>query len=114
MRRAEGSQLLRFLQHLATSNSRSCVPSGRGIRNLSEDGRAVCARGGREIRWALMERFVSEKSEGEGFLGVFGDPEVCGWQHFDAWKGGGDLGKDERIASAAAGDNELVDFVFAK
>lgn len=50
--------------------------AGRGIRDFTEDGRAASAGGGREIRRALVKCFVSEKSEGEGFLGVFWDTET--------------------------------------
>src|SRR5262249_44558441 len=61
----------------------------------------------------LMKRFVCEKSEGESLFGVCGDAEVRGRQHFGFGESRGKLGKDERIAGAAAGDDELEDFVFA-
>ncbi len=47
----------------------------RGITDFTEDGRAASAGCGRKIRRAPMEGFASEKREGEGLLGVFGDAE---------------------------------------
>ena len=68
--------------------------SRRCIGDFTEDGGAARASGGRKIRRAPVKRFVSKKSETVGFLGVFGDAEVCGRQHFDVRKRGRELGED--------------------
>src|SRR6266446_5582134 len=82
----------------------------RGIRDFTENGGAARAGGGREVRRALVEGLVREKGKGEGFLGVFGNAEAGRGQDFNAGKSGGKLSEDERIVSAAAGDDELVNF----
>lgn len=51
---------------------------GRGIGDFAEDGRTACAGGRRQICRALVKRFISEESEGEGFLRVHGHPELGG------------------------------------
>src|SRR5690349_7172126 len=57
--------------------------AGRGIADFTEDGGLVRAGGGGEIRWAAMEGFVGEDSEGEGFFGGFGDAEGGGGEDLD-------------------------------
>lgn len=61
---------------MAELNALAGVSTRRGIGDFTEDGAAAGARGRRKIRRALMERFVREKSERKGFLGVFGDAET--------------------------------------
>ena len=58
--------------------------SRRCIGDFPENGGAARACGGRKIRRAMMKRFISKKSEGEGFLGVFEDAETGGRQDFDS------------------------------
>lgn len=103
------------LQKKRPANNAILKVSARwSIGDFSEDGGPPRARGGWKIRGALMKRLVSEKSEGEGFLGVFGDTEVRGRKHFDVREGHGKLREDKRIVRAAARDDDLLDFVFAK
>ncbi len=59
------------------------VLAGRGIGDFTEDGGAASAGRGRKIRRAPMEGFVSEQSEGECLLGVFGDAKAGGGEHFN-------------------------------
>ena len=61
-----------------------------------------------------MEGFVREEGEGEGFFGVGGDVEFIRSDDVDVRKSCGELGEEKRILCAAAGDDELVDFVFGK
>src|SRR6266481_1184405 len=68
------------------------------------------AGGGREVRRTLVEGLVREQGEGEGLLDVFGNAEAGRGQHFHVGKSGGKLSENERIVSAAAGDDELADF----
>ena len=70
-----------------------------------------------------MKCFVGHQGEGEGLFGGGGDAEVVGGKDLD-WvrfcrctrlarrKSGFELRHDDRIFCAAAGDDELVDFVF--
>jgi len=58
--------------------------------------------------------FVGEEGEGVGFFSVFGDAEMGRGENCDGGKGGGELRHDERIVSAASGDDELVDFCFGE
>jgi hypothetical protein len=53
----------------------------RGIGDFTEDGGAASAGGGWKIRRAPMERFVREKSEGKGLLGIDWYAKVGGLQH---------------------------------
>jgi len=59
-----------------------------------------------------MEGFVGEEGEGVGFFGLFGDAEFFGGEDGDWGEGGFELAHHERIAGAAAGDDELGDFCF--
>ena len=52
--------------------------AGRGIGDFAEDGRTACAGGRRQICRALVNRFISEESEGEGFFRVHGHAEARG------------------------------------
>ena len=61
-----------------------------------------------------MKSFVGEESEGKGFLGVFEDAEARSGQKFNVGEGGGELGKDQRVVDAAAGDDELMNFCFGE
>ena len=61
-----------------------------------------------------MESFVGEEGEGEGFFCVGGDVEFIRSDDLDVRNSGGELGKEKRILGAAAGDDELMDFVFGK
>src|SRR5262245_46699406 len=45
----------------------------RGIGDFTEDGGAVGAGGGGNVRRTAVEGFVGEEGEGEGFFGVGGD-----------------------------------------
>ena len=113
-----------------------------GIGDFTEDGGAVGAGGGGEIGRAMVEGLVGEEGEGVGFLGLFRDVEVGGGDYFDGifWKvpsgewpfgyaqgrraairreridseKGFELGHEKGIAGAAAGDDQLGDFVFGK
>ena len=61
------------------ASSEDVDPSaGRGIGDFAEDGRTACAGGRRQICRALVKRFISEESEGEGFLRVHGHAEAGG------------------------------------
>ena len=65
--------------------------AGRGIGDFAEDGRTARAGRRRQICRALVNRFISEESEGEGFLSVFGQAEAGGskdrqeWNLFCSW-----------------------------
>ena len=61
-----------------------------------------------------MEGFVGHQREGEGFFGVFGNAELRRGYDLNWGQCRGELGDDQRVASAATGDDELVDFVFGK
>jgi hypothetical protein len=61
------------------ASSENVDPSaGRGIGDFAEDGRSARAGGRGQICRALMKRFISEESEGEGFLRVYGHAEAGG------------------------------------
>ena len=47
--------------------------AGRGVGDFTEDGGAACACGGGDVGRALVECFVGEDGEGQGFFGVGGD-----------------------------------------
>ena len=57
-----------------------------------------------------MERLIAEQGKGVGFFGLFGDAVLFGGQELDGSKSGFELAHQERIAGAAAGDDELGDF----
>jgi hypothetical protein len=59
-----------------------------GIGDFTEDGGLARAGGGGEIRWAAMEGFVGEDSEGEGLFGGFGDAEGGGGEDLDLGSSG--------------------------
>ena len=54
-----------------------------GIGDFTEDGGLFCAGGGGQIRGALMEGFVGQDGEGQGFFGVSGDAEIGGVENLD-------------------------------
>ena len=110
----------------------------RGIGDFTENGGPARARGGGKVRRTLMEGLIRENGEGVGFLAGFGDAEEGRGNNFD-WRinladlgpsgsakagtgvpcpcnarreGGLNLGEEEWVAGAAAGDDELVDFYF--
>ena len=57
------------------------VLAARGaIGDFAEDGRAARAGRRRKICRAPVKRFISEQSEGEGFLSVFGNAKAGGAQ----------------------------------
>jgi hypothetical protein len=81
----------------------------------------------------VVEGFVGEDGEGQGFFGVCGDVEDGGGKDFNwrrvasgEWpfvpqservarrKKGIELSEQERVLCAAAGDDELGDFVFGE
>jgi len=57
--------------------------SRRRVGDFSEDGWAARARGRGKIRRALVKCLVSQKSEGESFLGIAGDAELGRTDDFD-------------------------------
>ncbi len=57
--------------------------AGRGIGDFTENCGATCAGCGRKVRGAVMEGFISEQSESEGFFGVNGDAELRRGDEFD-------------------------------
>src|SRR5258708_35680779 len=78
-----------------------------------------------------MEGFISEKSESECLFGVNGDAKAKRGDDFDLARRGspaemgrnmlrpyaegcGELGEEQGVAGAAAGDDELVDFGFGQ
>src|SRR6267143_4951185 len=88
--------------------------AGRGIGDFTENSRSARPGGGREVRRALVEGLVREQGKGESFLGVFGNAEPGRGQDFNVRKSGGKLSENKRIVSAAAGDDELVDYCFGE
>src|SRR6266481_2789240 len=82
----------------------------RSIRDFTENCWATGARCGSKVRRALMKCFVGQQRKGEGFLGVFRNTQPRRGQDFDAGQGGRELSEDQRVARAAAGNNELLDF----
>jgi len=50
--------------------------SGRGIGNFTENGRRMRTGCVGEIARALMESFIREQREGEGFFGIFWDAKL--------------------------------------
>src|SRR5258708_40340828 len=78
-----------------------------------------------------MEGFISEQSESESFFGVNGDAEAKRGDDFDLARRGspaevgrnmlgpyaegcGELGEEQGVAGADAGDDDLVDFGFGQ
>src|SRR6266550_1372469 len=86
----------------------------RSIGYFTEDRWAAGAGCGGQVRGALVKCLVGEKGEGKGFLGTFGNAETYRGQDFDAGKCGGELGEDQRIVRATAGNDELVDRRFGR
>src|SRR6266513_5427231 len=77
----------------------------RSIGYFTEDRWAAGAGCGGQVRRALVKCLVGEKSEGKGFLGIFGNAKTYRGQDFDAGKCGGELGEDQRIVRATAGND---------
>src|SRR5216683_826134 len=86
----------------------------RGIGDFTEDCGTACACCGGKVRGALMKRFVSQNCKRKSFLGVLGNAKTGRGQDFNARKGGGELGEDQRIVRATAGNDELVNFCFGQ
>src|SRR5947208_715807 len=86
----------------------------RSIGYFTEDRWAAGAGCGGQVRGALVKCLVGEKGEGKGFLGTFGNAETYRGQDFDAGKCGGELGEDQRIVRATAGNDELVNLGFGR
>ena len=65
------------------------------------------AGGAGQIRGAAVHGLVGQHGENECFLGVAGQAQVFCRHDFNFAQGGGELREDERIAGAAAGDEQL-------
>ncbi len=61
-----------------------------------------------------MKRFVGQYCKRECFLGVYRDAKSRRGQDLDPRKCSGELGEDQRIVGATAGNNELVNFCFGQ
>ncbi len=62
--------------------------TGRGIGDFTENGGGVRAGGAGEITGSVMEGFVGEQGEREGFFGVFRDAQAGRWNDFDPAESG--------------------------
>ena len=80
----------------------------RGIGDFTEDCGAAGAGCGGQVRGPLVKCFVGDKSEGKGFLGIFGNAQTPRGQDFDVGKCGGKLREDQGIVRATSGNDELV------
>ena len=90
--------------------------TGRGIGDFTEDGGAVCTGGVGDVGGAMVKSFVGEDGERQRFFGVGGDGEMSGREHFEGrevtsgeWRvaseKNAELGNEERVLGAAAGDD---------
>src|SRR5690348_7682797 len=77
------------------------------IADFAEDGGVARAGGAGEIVCTLMECFVGEDGEAEGFFGVGGDAEGIGGYDLERRKERGEIGDEQRIARAATGEDEF-------
>jgi len=80
----------------------------RGIGEFPEDGRMARAGGAWKIVWVAAPGFAGEHGEGEGFFCVAGNAEFIGGNDFQRRQQGGEIGDEQWIARAAAGDDEFV------
>jgi len=87
---------------------------GRGIGDFTENGRGVRAGGAGKIAGAVVESFAGQQGKCEGFFGVLRDAQAGRWNDFDFAESGGELRNNERIFSAASGDDELMYFCFGE
>src|SRR5690348_594386 len=77
------------------------------IADFAEDGGVARAGGAGEIVCTLMECFVGEDGEAEGFFGVGGDAEGIGGYDLERRQECGEVGDEQRIARAATGEDEF-------
>src|SRR5579875_142839 len=80
-----------------------------GIADFPKDGRMARACGAGEIVGAPAKRFVAENSEREGFFGIGWNAESVRRNEVQQRKKRGEISNEQRIACAAAGEDEFAD-----
>ena len=81
--RGRAARSLRAASERRTARNACVSLAWRGIGDFAEDSGAARTGGGGEVGRAVVERFVGEEGEGEGFFGGFGDVEVRGRKNLD-------------------------------
>src|SRR5690348_5523844 len=79
----------------------------RRIGYFAKDGGVVRAGGAGKIVGALAECFVGENGKCESLFGVSGNAESVGGNNFERRKERGEIGDEQGIARAAAGEDEF-------